>query len=149
MTEREGPPQRRDGYQEWCRPPINTSKIHWLFIVIAMVTLLAGCSKTPSPSTTQKPSEVSFDWTCEARGRLEPCGCFTGQHGGLSRVSTYLHSAEVLAGEHLLADVGNAIAGTADYQVIQYRYMQQAFSDRWVTSPSTSVNARHSFPWRS
>ena len=86
---------------------------------------LGGCAK---PLAARQPATVSFDWTCDARGRLEPCGCFTGQHGGLTRVSTFLRSPEG-AGEHLFVDAGNAIAGPADYQVIQYRYMQRAFAE--------------------
>ena len=97
----------------------------WRNVAAALcIAVLAGCAKSPP---ARLPLEVSFDWTCDAHGRLEPCGCFTGQHGGLSRVSTFLHSSDAV-GEHVLADAGNAIAGTADYQVIQYRYMQQAFA---------------------
>ncbi len=74
-----------------------------------------------------KPVDVTLYWTCEADGRLEPCGCFTGQHGGLTRIQSFLHSPAADRAP-LLADVGNALAGTADYQIIQYRYMQQAFA---------------------
>ena len=94
-------------------------------VALSMAALLGsdGCSKQPP---ARAPLEVSIDWTCDAHGRLEPCGCFSGQHGGLSRASTILKAGEVTR-EQLLVDSGNAIAGTADYQVIQYRYMQQAF----------------------
>ncbi len=88
--------------------------------------VLSGCSKK-SVVDARQPVDVTFYWTCEADGRLEPCGCFTGQHGGLTRIQTFLKSSEADRAP-LLADVGNALAGTADYQVIQYRYMQRAFA---------------------
>ena len=98
--------------------------IRLLAATMLVCMLVGGCSKPPD---SRAPLDVSFDWTCDAHGRLEPCGCFTGQNGGLTRVSTLLHTPPA-AGAPLLADVGNAIAGTADYQVIQYRYMQKAFA---------------------
>jgi hypothetical protein len=65
-------------------------------------------------------------FTCDTDGRLEPCGCFTGQFGGLSRLKTVL-DAEAPA-EALRVDVGDAAAGHEDYDFIEYRFMLQAFA---------------------
>ena len=58
-------------------------------------------------------------------GRLEPCGCFSGQLGGLTRLDTWLHKFGVDGS--LRVDVGGAIADQQDYHVIQYRYILEAY----------------------
>jgi len=77
-----------------------------------------------------KPTDVAgrltVHFTCDSAGRLEPCGCFTGQHGGLTRLRTWLEQCED-SGPVLNLDVGGAIAGTADYDIIQYRYLARAY----------------------
>ncbi|MES2996124.1 MAG: multiheme c-type cytochrome [Verrucomicrobiota bacterium] len=70
---------------------------------------------------------ISIYFTCDTSGRLEPCGCFTGQHGGLTRLKTWF-DAHPPRGDSLKADVGGALAGGADYDVIQYRYLLRAFA---------------------
>lgn len=69
---------------------------------------------------------LTVQFTCDTRGRLEPCGCFVGQHGGLTRLRTYLEGKE-LEGEKLRLDVGGAIAGTADYEILKYPYLLRAY----------------------
>ena len=70
---------------------------------------------------------LTIHFTCDAMGRLEPCGCFTGQHGGLTRLRTWLGERKD-PGPVLKVDVGGAIAGGADYDIIQYRYMARAYA---------------------
>ena len=87
-----------------------------------LVLLAAGCSRAPQPASLDLP--VYF--TCDTEGRLEPCGCFTGQFGGLTRLKTVL-DAEGPAGA-LRVDVGDAIGGHEDYDLIEYRYVLRAFA---------------------
>ena len=54
--------------------------------------LAAGCGPAPPPSL-----DLPVYFTCDTRGRLEPCGCFAGQFGGLTRLKTVL-DAEAPAG---------------------------------------------------
>lgn len=65
-------------------------------------------------------------FTCDTEGRLEPCGCFTGQFGGLTRLKTVL-DADAPAGA-LRVDVGDAIGGHEDYDLIEYHYVLRAFA---------------------
>ena len=111
------------------------------FFLLPFAFFFSGCSK-PSASDSRKPTDVTFYWTCDADGRLEPCGCFTGQHGGLTRVQSFLKSPDA---DHapLLADVGNALAGTADYQVIQYRYIRQAFATMGYSALNVGEREAH------
>jgi hypothetical protein len=84
--------------------------------------LLLGCSKPAS-----KPHELTIQFTADVDGRLVPCGCFTGQLGGLTRIATLFGPA----GEHdiLRLDVGDAIEGPADYQRIEHHYLVRAFAE--------------------
>lgn len=66
-------------------------------------------------------------FTCDINGRLKPCGCFTGQYGGMTRLKTYLDAQGSAAS--LRVDVGDAIAGREDFDVVAYRYVLQAFAD--------------------
>lgn len=63
--------------------------------------------------------------TGDIRGRLVPCGCFTGQLGGLTRIATMMESAPQSG--TLKVDVGDALEGTRDYERIQLTYIHRAF----------------------
>jgi hypothetical protein len=90
-------------------------------LAIFLCVFLFGCAD-------QRPSsnELHIYFTCDTRGRLEPCGCFTGQFGGLTRLKTVLDAEGDADG--LRVDVGDAIGGAEDFDLIQYRYMLQAFA---------------------
>lgn len=76
---------------------------------------------------SQGNAEFTLHFTCDTAGRLEPCGCFTGQHGGLTRLRTWLEKRKDSKGSIKL-DVGGAIAGDADYDILQYRYLARAYA---------------------
>jgi hypothetical protein len=78
---------------------------------------------SPSPQADR----LTIHFTCDAMGRLEPCGCFTGQHGGLTRLRTWLEEQKP-KGPVLKVDAGGAISGGADYDILQYRYMARAYA---------------------
>lgn len=95
----------------------------WMALLAAGVaSLIPGCSRT-----TPKPHDLTIQFTADVDGRLVPCGCFTGQLGGLTRIATLFGPA----GEHdvLRVDVGDAIEGPADYQRIEHRYLVRAFAE--------------------
>ena len=75
-----------------------------------------------APST---PPRLTLFFTGDTRGRLVPCGCFTGQYGGLTRLKTALDRGANT--NTIKVDVGDAIAGPEDFNVIQYRYILQAY----------------------
>ena len=83
---------------------------------------LAACEKPAAPPAQQ----LNIQFTADVRGRLVPCGCFTGQLGGLTRIATLF--AESAAVNPLRVDVGDAIEGTADFQRIEYGYILKAFA---------------------
>lgn len=92
-----------------------------LAILLAVVVLASCRPEAPRPDTP-----LTIHFTCDVSGRLEPCGCFTGQHGGLTRLRTWLRERD-REGPSLRFDIGNALAGTADYERIQYESLLAAF----------------------
>ncbi len=91
-------------------------------ILLAAMLLLTACSPTPKPAALDLP----IYFTCDVDGRLEPCGCFTGQYGGLSRLKTVLD--QEAPANALRVDVGDAIGGREDYDLIEYQYVLKAFA---------------------
>lgn len=64
-------------------------------------------------------------FTCDTHGRLEPCGCFSGQLGGLTRIRSWLN--QYRRDNSLLVDVGNSLAGQDDFRIIKYQHILEAF----------------------
>jgi hypothetical protein len=99
----------------------------WLVVLLAVAVVAAGAGfafrKKP---VVQTPRPLNILFTCDVHGRLVPCGCFTGQLGGLTRIATLFGLQDTP--DELRVDVGDALAGTADYERIQYRYIQDAFA---------------------
>ncbi len=90
------------------------------------ITMLALLSMSCGKSSVAPVLDLPVFFTCDTHGRLEPCGCFVGQFGGLTRLKTVL-DAEAPAGA-LRVDVGDAAAGREDYDLIEYGYMLRAFA---------------------
>jgi hypothetical protein len=82
-------------------------------------SLFPGCRAAPTA-----PREFAIFFTCDTKGRIEPCGCFTGQYGGLTRVSTVLRAEG--GPEAFVVEVGNAIGGLEDYHRLQFRHLLEA-----------------------
>lgn len=93
--------------------------------IIVFFSFSQDAEEVPEPEGTADPLMVYF--TCDTHGRLEPCGCFTGQLGGLTRVHTWLRNYRI--SNSLLVDVGGAIAGSQDFHVIQYGYILKAYQE--------------------
>lgn len=84
--------------------------------------LLTGCRPAERPAF---PLELAIRFTCDTHGRLVPCGCFTGQYGGMTRLKTALE-AETFPLE-LRLDAGDAIGGAEDYHLLEYRQILRAY----------------------
>ena len=98
----------------------------WLWLVFAAAVGLGFWVAIGKKKTPTTPQALTFLFTCDIRGRLVPCGCFTGQLGGLTRIATLFGPKS--ANDEIRVDVGDALAGRADYERIQYRYIQQGFA---------------------
>ncbi len=99
-----------------------TIKVKRCLTTVFLLVLVAGCGGPKERADFDLP----IYFTCDTRGRLEPCGCFEGQFGGLTRLKTVL-DAEPSA-DALRVDVGDAIGGHEDFDLIEYRYLLRAFA---------------------
>lgn len=111
------------------------------FLLLAAVLLVVGSAafvflRSPGGESSSEPVAFEVFFTADTNGRIEPCGCFTGQLGGLTRVSSFLPAPK---GARLLYEIGDAISGAADYQVIHYDYLLDAYG----TIGFTAVNLGH------
>ena len=100
------------------QPPCGT--MGRVMALLLLTLLLGGCGQAP-PAL-----ELPIYFTCDTRGRLEPCGCFAGQFGGLTRLKTALDAETATNALHV--DVGDAIGGHEDYDLMEYRYVLRAFA---------------------
>jgi hypothetical protein len=95
------------------------------FLLAVFVALVAGAWLVLKPKHPTAPGQsLTILLTCDVHGRLVPCGCFSGQLGGLTRIATLF--GPITPGQ-IRVDAGDALAGSADYERIQYGYIQQAF----------------------
>ena len=107
------------------------SNTHMKRVIIAVMSLAAvavavvlwprGGKRVPQSL------DLTVHFTCDTIGRLEPCGCFSGQHGGLTRLKSWL-AKNPPPGPAVNVDIGGALAGPEDYDLIQHRYLTRAFA---------------------
>ena len=90
-----------------------------LYILTLCLGLFIGCSDG------KKEQAVTVMFTCDTQGRLEPCGCFSGQYGGLARIAT--RADYFTDGTVIKVDAGNSVPDNKDYNLIMYKYVQEAF----------------------
>ncbi len=91
-----------------------------ILLAILVAASFAGCKAGPHAGS------VWFFFTAQTHGRLTPCGCFTGQYGGLSRLKTAIGME--LPADAIGLDVGDALEGTEDYQLMKYKEVVKAYS---------------------
>ncbi|MFT6862657.1 MAG: hypothetical protein ACJAVK_001216 [Akkermansiaceae bacterium] len=100
-----------------------------LAALVCLVTVAIGglvvYYSDPADPIAEDRNEIPIYFTCDTHGRLEPCGCFSGQLGGLTRIQTWLQRHQT--GNSLLLDVGNSLAGKEDFRVIKYEHILEAF----------------------
>ncbi len=100
-----------------------------------MVALLGAFFFTRKPAW--KSEELAIQFTAGVHGRLVPCGCFSGQMGGLTRIATLFRG---MSAKHVLRlDAGDAIEGSADFQRIEHLAILKAFA----AMDYTAVNIGH------
>ena len=102
--------------------PAIAALVFVILIAFGGLFVYFSSNRSVSPETRD---ELPVYFTCDTRGRLEPCGCFTGQLGGLTRVRTWLDRNRI--DDSLLVDVGNSLAGQEDFRVIKYEHILEAF----------------------
>ena len=104
-----------------CRAP-------WAWPALAALTalVLAGCGGQETRTPGIPPDTLSIFYTCDTRGHIEPCGCASGQAGGIARRMTFLH--EQAGGAHLLVDAGDVTAGPRNWEVFEMEYILKGYA---------------------
>ena len=97
------------------------------WVIMALIAALGvGAWMASRKSSNIARQDLAFLFTCDVRGRLVPCGCFSGQLGGLTRIATMVGLGS--QPDSVKVDVGDAVRGTADYELMEYRAIQHAFA---------------------
>lgn len=86
------------------------------------IAVMCGCG---GGNESGRGGRIQLFFTGDTHGRLEQCGCFDGQVGGLTRVRTV--QEQLQSGPALKVDIGNALTGTEDFHLIHYRYILRAY----------------------
>lgn len=94
-----------------------------LFISAVCVTAFACLAGCTGEQATPGPTRIVL--TADIRGRLVPCGCFTGQLGGMTRLFTLLE--ETKTNNELRVDAGDALQGVQDFEIMEYERILEAF----------------------
>src|SRR5688500_14413520 len=94
-AERPAARPRTDGRKRWMLQNVAT------LAGALIIGLFSGCGRA------KEPASVEIFFTSQTRGRLTHCGCFSGQFGGLARLSTAIATRPV--GERFGVDVGDAL----------------------------------------
>jgi hypothetical protein len=97
----------------------HSSVLRPAFILLLTACLLVGCGE-------KKTAHVTLFFTAQTHGRLTHCGCFSGQFGGVARLKTALESPSLNGAVGV--DLGNAIEGSEDFEMIKHRYLSGAFA---------------------
>lgn len=71
-----------------------------------------------APQRTVEPDLV-LEFSSDLMGFVEPCGCTTGQYGGIGRRATYLRQARQKPTPHLALFAGDLVAGTGELDHIR------------------------------
>ena len=100
--------------------------------LLLVLALLFSCSK----EQVKEPKKLIVTLSADSKGKLEPCGCFVGQFGGLSRISERIKRVhhDNKDGINLHFDVGDALAGSEDYNRILHDYTLKAFKQMNYTA---------------
>lgn len=116
-------PACRGGSSTWPHSILRHALSVLIFVLglLLLAWITTGCREAARPAF-----ELPVYFTCDTHGRLEPCGCFVGQFGGLTRLKTVL-DAEA-PDSALRLDIGDAAAGPEDFDFIEYQYMLRAFA---------------------
>lgn len=87
---------------------------------------LAGCTHPLTRAPVAPPAHFSILYSCDTRGHIEPCGCSSGQAGGIARRMTYLNNE--VNGPRLLVDAGDVTAGPRNWEVFEMEYILKGYA---------------------
>ncbi len=87
---------------------------------------MSAMSTKPQGGQAHKFEGLTVFLTGSELGELKPCGCTTGQLGGLEKRSAVLNS--VPAQRRLIVDTGSFVKGTDEQDIIKFKIIMRAFN---------------------
>ena len=82
----------------------------WSFLIALPIIILLGyqLEKIFNKEIVKAKMSDKYNifFTCDVDGRIEPCGCFSGQMGGLTKIKTMIDESNTT--NKLIFDVGDA-----------------------------------------
>ncbi len=102
----------------------------FLFFGIALFCFLLSCKSSLARERisfpANSPKTVYIYFTADIAGNLEPCGCKSGQIGGLPRQAQYLLKSR--QNPAIIVDSGNSMASTPNrYEYFKWYYILQIY----------------------
>jgi len=98
----------------------------FLLSLLSLLSLFPGCGGESVRESVTPPSKLSIIYSCDTRGHIEPCGCSSGQAGGISRRMTFLK--EQVPGPRLLVDAGDVTAGPRNWEIFEMEYILKGYA---------------------
>lgn len=108
-----------------------------LLTLLLIAPLMVSCKKDTGRVAAPPPENLSILYTCDTRGHIEPCGCASGQAGGIARRMTYMR--DNVSGPAILVDAGDVTAGPRNWEVFEMEYILKGY----VAMGYDAVNAGH------
>lgn len=83
------------------------------FVLVTLTLFIQGCLLSPKPAEFQGPRPVQVLFSGDVRGEVEPCGCASGQKGGIPRRSSFIKEQKSKNPSTLVFDTGNAFSASS------------------------------------
>ncbi|TWT94411.1 multiheme c-type cytochrome [Stieleria varia] len=99
--------------------PAYTPLITTCCIACLVMLCAVGCERRSESMQSALKMPFSIFATCDTQGWIEPCGCASGQSGGLSRRATLIDQL-AKDDERLLVSVGGAAFGDQPYDIEKF-----------------------------
>ncbi len=90
---------------------------------LALAALVARGSQATAEGPA--PNEIIISHTSDDRGDLAPCGCSSGQKGGIARRAAFIDSTRALNPHVLLLSTGNLFDVSEQYQVDRTMFLMR------------------------
>ena len=97
-----------------------------IFVLTVGVSYLLGMSARLPVGSAKSRESVTIFLTGNELGALRPCGCSSGQLGGLERRSAIFKSTP--AERRLIVDTGSLVNGDSEQELIKFDIVVQAFN---------------------
>lgn len=90
----------------------SMTQLFFSWLMSLLLIPLAGCLTSQKRPAFQGPRSVQVLYSGDERGEVEPCGCVTGQKGGIPRRASFIRQAFQKNPATLVFNTGNAFNGS-------------------------------------